>query len=213
MIQSFSSLPSWQAPTCFLTNANMDRVHALKQRLLLRSKDHHEQYIMKSPTLKDAHVYCVIHDLPTQQYGFLLEKFIRTKFHYNKNKDEDCMGDCSKNGENVEIKVSLGGNSCSKFNYVQLRPSHDCHTYLLTAYHLSHENVEQEGELYIFKVSNAAMKQLIVRHGTYAHGTLCEHGKITLETLQTKKEYALRPTIHNACWNALLPFRIMENDL
>jgi hypothetical protein len=40
------------------------------------------------------------------------------------------------NRKNSEVKVSLGGATHSKFNFVQIRPSHDCDTYILTAYHL-----------------------------------------------------------------------------
>lgn len=72
------------------------------------------------------------------------------------------------------------------------------------------------GDLYIFKVSNIEMKKLIVSYGGYAHGTMKEHGKITEETVNdTKiiKEYALRPTIGDKCWKALLPFRVQEADL
>jgi hypothetical protein len=171
---------------------------------------------MKLTTLKEAHTYCVIHGVSAQQYGPLLERFIRTKFNYIKNKAEDCTGDCSKDGLNSEVKVSLGGSTNSKFNFVQIRPSHDCETYILTAYHLSPENVDSEGELYVFKVPKSDIKNIVVAHGGYAHGTIKEHGPITIDSLNDKKsikEYALRPTIDDKCWKALLPFRVPESKL
>lgn len=175
----------------------------------------HDIMIMNEDSLKDAHIYCVIYKISGQQYGPFLEKYIRTKFNYVKNKAEKCIGDCSKNGHNVEIKVSLGGSHHNKFNFVQLRPSHKCDFYILTAYHLCVENVDNEGELYIFKIPHEKIKKLIVDYGSYAHGTVKEHGVITMESVNKndKKEYALRPIIGDSCWNFLLEFRIRESEL
>lgn len=192
-----------------------DRIKRLKEHLFL-SRIKHDIHIMKQRTLKDAHTYCVIHNVSSQQYGPILEKYIRTKFNYIKNKAKDCSGDCSKNGKNSEVKVSIGGLTHTKFNFVQIRPSHDCETYILTAYHLSHANVNKEGTLYIFKVPKKQIKKMIISHGGYAHGTIKEHGTITIESLNdnsTVKEYALRPTINDKCWKELMLFHINENKL
>ena len=192
-----------------------ERVKRLKEHLAL-AKTNHEEQVMKKTTLKDAHIYCVIYNVSAQQYGPLLEKYIRTKFNYIKNKAKDCIGDCAKDGKNSEVKVSLGGAKHTKFNFVQLRPSHDCETYILTAYHLISENVDKEGELYIFRVPKSDIKPIIASYGGYAHGTLKEHGAITLKSLndvKNNKEYAFRPTFNDECWKALLPFRILEKDL
>lgn len=192
-----------------------ERVNRLRE-CLAHSTVKHEDRIMKLSTLKEAHAYCVIHSVSAQQYGPMLERFIRTKFNYIKNKAEDCTGDCSKDGKNSEVKVSLGGITHAKFNFVQIRPTHDCETYILTAYHLSPENVESEGELYVFKVPKEDIKRIVVSHGGYAHGTIREHGPITIESLNDKtsiKEYALRPKINDDCWKALVPFNISESEL
>ena len=52
-----------------------------KERMIGRLKDHlqstrvkHDEEIMKQPTLKDAHIYCVLHGISAQQYGPLLER-------------------------------------------------------------------------------------------------------------------------------------------
>lgn len=191
-----------------------DRIRRLKEHLFL-SKIKHEIYIMKQRTLKDAHIYCVVHNVSSQQYGPILEKYIRTKFNYVKNNSKDCKGDCSKNGKNSEVKVSIGGSTHKKFNFVQIRPSHDCEIYILTAYHLSHENINSEGTLYIFKIPKNQLKQIIVLYGGYAHGTIKEHGKITMESLDnhSTKEYAIRPIFNDNCWKALMNFHINENNL
>ena len=192
-----------------------DRVKRLKEHLTL-SKVKHEDQVMKLATLKEAHTYCVINGVSAQQYGPLLERFIRTKFNYIKNKAEDCTGDCSKDGKNSEVKVSLGGATHTKFNFVQIRPSHDCETYILTAYHLSPENVEAEGELYVFKVPKKDIKKIVLSYGGYAHGTIKEHGAITIDYLddeKSTKEYSLRPTINDDCWKELMAFRVLESAL
>lgn len=192
-----------------------ERVKRLKEHLCL-SKVKHEDQIMKLDTLKEAHTYCVINGLSAQQYGPLLERFIRIKFNYMKNRAEECNGDCSKNGKNSEVKVSLGGATHTKFNFVQIRPSHDCEIYILTAYHLSPENVESEGELYIFKVPKSDIKNIVLSYGGYAHGTIKQHGSITIDSLNDEnsiKEYALRPIINDECWKTLMVFRVPEYEL
>jgi hypothetical protein len=192
-----------------------ERIRRLKEHLAL-AKAKHEIELLKQPTLKDAHTYCVIYNLSAQQYGPMLEKYIRTKFDYQKNKAEDCTGDCSKNGENYEIKVSLGGNNHTKYNFVQIRPAHDCDMYILTAYHLCADNVDEEGDLYVFKVPKEEIKKIIVSYGGYAHGTVKEYGKITLESINNEnkeKEYALRPTVNDKCWKELLKFRVEEKNV
>jgi hypothetical protein len=196
----------------------MDKTERVKKLLehLTISKIKHEDEIMKLATLKDAHIYCIINNISAQQYGPLLERFIRIKFNYIKNKAEDCTGDCSKDGKNSEVKVSFGGVTHSKFNFVQIRPSHDCDIYILTAYNLSFNNVESEGELYVFKVPKEDIKKIIVSFGGYAHGTIKEHGKITIDSLNNEKntkEYALRPTINDACWKELMQFKVIESEI
>ena len=191
------------------------RSDRLKEILGSASKKH-ASYIMKEPSLKDAHVYCVTERLSAQRFGPLIEQYIIEKFGFKKNNASDCIGDCKKNNEQYEIKVSLGGANHDRFNYVQIRLSHSVSYYILTAYHLSHSNVEEEGELYIFKVPKESMKQLILDHGSYAHGTLKEHAKITRESLDditNKKEYALRTRIGDACWKSLIPYMIHEKEL
>jgi len=190
--------------------------------MIEKLKDHlnsihvnHESEILKEETLKSAHMYCVINNISSQQYGPILEKYIISKYKYSKNKPENCTGDCmNKEGVNVEIKVSLGGSKHTKFNYVQIRPFHSCGVYLMTAYHLCMDNVDTGGELYIFNVPKEELNKLLVSYGSYAHGTIKELGKITEESLvNTSKEYALRPSFNDPCWKALLPFRVQADLL
>ncbi len=187
--------------------------------ILSASTVNHNTTILEESTLKDAHVYCVINRISAQQYGPLLQYYIINKFGYITNRAQDTNGDCSKDGINYEVKVSLGGSKFNKFNYVQIRPSHNIHYYILTAYHVDEASVGLEGSLYIFKVSKADMNTLLINHGTYAHGTQNEHGDtITMEELNdpaNRKEYALRPRFssRDRCWQDLLAYQITESQL
>ncbi len=192
------------------------RVDQLKNILMASTKDH-KIPIMEETTLKDAHVYCLLNQISAQQYGPLLQYYIIQKFEFTPNKAKDTIGDCSKDGNNYEIKVSLGGSKFNKYNYVQIRPSHNIQYYLLTAYNLDEASINSGGSLSIFKVAKADMNTLLVNHGSYAHGTKKEHGAtITLEELNdptNKKEYALRPCPNDKCWKDLLPHQITESQL
>lgn len=193
----------------------MSRVAQLRE-VLEQISECHQERICKETTLKNAHIYCVLHRLSAQKFGPLLEKYIIERFDFAKNHATDCTGDCAKADENTEIKVSLGGQSYNKFNYVQIRVHHDVSHYLLTAYTLCNDNVDTEGELFVFRVSHTKMLELLLLHGSYAHGTKKVNGLITEESLNDKsntKEYALRTRFGDACWKALLSFRIQEDEL
>jgi hypothetical protein len=194
------------------TNINPERIEKLKE-LLACSSINHEPEIMKELTLKNAHIYCVINSISAQRYGPLLENYIRVKNKFVKNNASECNGDCSKDSKNVEVKTSLGGSKHNKFNWVQLRVSHNIQYYILTAYHVISENVENGGELYVFSVPKEDMLPLIANYGGYAHGTLNVHGAITLADLKdekNEKEYALRPSYASECWLDIMKFRVNE---
>ena len=78
-------------------------------------------------------------------------------------------------------------------------------------YYVDYTNLDNLGELYIFKLNKENIKPLIVKYGGYAHGTIGELGEITMEDLNdinNPKEYALRPKYGDKCWIELLNFRI-----
>lgn len=189
------------------------------KNILNESTINHAQEIMNCKSWKDAHVYCVVNRLSSQQYGPLLEKYIINKYNFSKSKVIDCNGDISTiKGRNIELKVSTGGKYRNKFNYVQIRPFHKCDMYILTAYHLSVENIKNQGNFYIFKIPKGRLNQLLVRYGGYAHGTITKQGSITTQSLRTLTkdcnhyEYALRPMYNDKCWNTLLKYQIQEHE-
>jgi hypothetical protein len=198
-----------------IPSVSAERIRLLKEHLA-RSTVKHDIQILHEPTWKDAHMYCVIYDISAQQYGPLLERYMQQKYSFAKNSASACTGDCSKEAKNAEVKASLGGAKHVKFNWVQLRVSHDIDYYILTAYHLSSANVESGGDLYIFRVNKEDMLPLIAKYGAYAHGTVREHGAITLTDLKdenNKKEYALRPGFGDKCWMDIMRFRIADSSL
>lgn len=177
-----------------------------------QSNEIHKIKIMNLPTLKEAHIYCKCNNLSGQVAGPALENYIQTRYKMTKNNSSSCIGDLKWNGINIEIKTSNGGNKHNKFNYVQLRLSHECE-YIFTAYYINHKNVENLGELYIFHLNKEQLKQMIVKHGNYAHGTNVKLGEKTVEDLNAinnQKEYAIRPKYGDNCWKDLLQFRIDE---
>lgn len=204
-----------------ITKIHIDEDEPVRKRLKLildTSKVNHKEEILKRETLKDAHIYCKLNNLSGQEAGPLIETYMKEKFNMEKNDPSACIGDMKISGlltnqpanENVEIKISNGGKTNNKFNYVQLRLNHDC-DYIFTAYYLDYTNLNQTGELFVFYLNKTIIKELIAKYGTYAHGTIKKLGQISKKDLDCNsntKEYALRPKYGDKCWKDLLRFRI-----
>jgi len=184
----------------------------LLKNILDRSKIIHKNEIIKQMTIKDGHMYCKINNLSGQVSGPLIEFYIKTKYNMIKNDASQCIGDLKLNEIDIEIKVSNGGKDNNKFNYVQIRMNHVCE-YLLTAYYLDYSNIDDNGELFIFRLKKDDIKQLIAKYGGYAHGTISKLGVITkddLDNMENEKEYALRPKYNDDCWKELLQYRVSD---
>ena len=189
---------------------NNNEIKLKLKHILESSKYNHKIEILKQQDLKKAHIYCKINQLAGQILGPLIEHYIKNKYIMIKNNPSLCNGDLKYNKNNFEIKVSNGGQENNKFNYVQLRMNHNC-DYILTAYYINYDNVETEGELFIFKLTKINIKSLILKYGDYAHGTKKKLGEITYDDLENpinNKEYSIRPKYGGKCWNELLHFRV-----
>lgn len=118
-------------------------------------------------------------------------------------------GDGHKNGVNYEIKTSIHAEK-SKINFVQIRPDHDIHYYILIAYNM-YEN-DTIGNAHIFKIPSHIVHDLIVRFGGYAHGTCKKLGKITSDNIKGRNcEYALRcnPNAKKCeLWNEFMKYEV-----
>jgi hypothetical protein len=160
---------------------------------------------IRNASIKDAHLYCLLANVPSAMVGRLLEARI---------------GGASPS---IDIHVSLkSGVQKKQFHYTQVRICDEIEVYLMTAYDLSEDNAEHGGVLYVFRVDKDAMLYLLSRFGQYAHGTIKEQGKITLEKLKAESiaidpsqtcGYALRPVLGGECWEALMKYRVLVDDV
>lgn len=186
------------------------KIKLILKNLLKIQKINHKIEILKQPNIKRAHIYSKIHQLSGQIAGPLIEYYIKNKYKMIKNNSSLCIGDLHYKKSNIEIKISNGGKDNNKFNYVQLRLNHNC-DYILTAYYISNDNIDIEGELFIFRLNKSDLKDIILKYGEYAHGTINKLGKITKKDLDDKtndKEYAIRPIYGDKCWNELLKYKV-----
>ena len=139
-------------------------------------------------------------------YGKLLEKYIIKQFKME-NSINNISGDAIVKNKNYEIKVSLG-NKNGIFNIVQLRPDHMIDYYIILLYNI-HENKKNFGKVYILKINSNIMNDIILHHGSYAHGTIIKNGIISKNNFIGKKyEYALRPKYNSILWNKLIKYNI-----
>lgn len=209
LIENFINLDTNDKPE----ELNNDYKNKLKQYLdSFCPNKIHEQKIMELSSLKEAHMYCKYNNLSGQFTGPVLEKYIKNKYNMEKNNASCCNGDLKFNEVNIEIKASNGGKENNKFNFVQLRMNHNCE-YIFSAYYIDYKNLDDLGELFIFRLNKQNIKDLIVKYGGYAHGTIEKLGEITTEDvnkLNNPKEYALRPKYGDKCWDELLKYRISE---
>ena len=186
-------------------------IHLKLKNILHLSKCNHKNEIIKqSSNIKDAHIYCKINQLSGQISGPLIEYYIKNTYNMSKNNSSLCIGDLKYKNKNIEIKISTGGKENNKFNYVQLRINHKC-DYILTAYYLSEKNIKNNGELFIFRLNKNNIKNIILKFGNYAHGTIQKLGIINKKDLNdhnNDKEYAIRPKYGDKCWNELLKYKI-----
>ena len=153
----------------------------------------HRNNILLCNTIKDAHIYSKINQLPGNIYGDLIEYFIQTKYNLQKIHPNKLSGDFKANNCNIELKVSNGGFQHNIFTFSQLRLHHNC-DYLLSAYYLSPQNLYRNGDHYLFYLTKQDMINTVNKDVDLSHKQLRIH--------YDKKK-----------WNQLLRFRIADNDI
>ena len=123
-----------------------------------------------------------------QPQSTLMERIIKTDLKIS-NPIDNISGDGCKNNINYEIKVSIHSKD-SKLNIVQIRPDHNIDYYIIVYYNLYNNNI---GEGFILKIPSEELYNLVVKYGSYAHGTIIKQGKIILTNIKgNNNEYALR---------------------
>ena len=163
---------------------------------------------------------CILckHQLSSQQWGPLLESFIKEKFNIGPAVDSVSGDGCSSKGLNIEIKVSLGDKG-GQLNFVQLRPDHNIDYYLFLGYNLFKGEL---GQTHWLLCPSKELYTLLPTYGGYAHGTISKLGDITMENIYGRGcEYALRPNPAlkdtrkgKKLWNIMCEkFSVTEDDI
>ena len=163
---------------------------------------------------------CILckHQLSSQQWGPLLESFIKEKFNIGPAVDSVSGDGCSPKGLNIEIKVSLGDKG-GQLNFVQLRPDHTIDYYLFLGYNLFEGEL---GQTHWLLCPSKELYTLLPTYGGYAHGTISKLGDITMENIYGRGcEYALRPNPvlddtrkGKKLWNIMCgKFSVTEDDI
>jgi hypothetical protein len=180
-----------------------------KLRIILDSKEiNHKKNILKEISLKRAHIYCKINKISGQVFGILLEDYIINKFIAVRVSSRNGNGDFSFNNKNYELKCSLGGKTHNKFNYVQIRLNHSC-DFILTAYVINSDNIQNNGRLYVFRITYLEMSSLCLnmKYVSYAHGTKNNNSKKNILDL----EFAIRLKYKSTNWKYFMKYCIFEN--
>lgn len=126
--------------------------------------------------------------LSSNQWGILLENFIREHFLLDKSNNKT-SGDAKSKDKTFEIKVSLGDIK-GQLSFVQLRPDHKIDYYIFLTYNLFDDKL---GKIYWFLCKSNDLYDLLPEFGQYAHGTTEKLGEITIDNIYNQNhEYALR---------------------
>lgn len=131
---------------------------------------------------------CILARMYLQPQSTLMERIIKTDLKIS-NPIDNISGDGCKNNINYEIKVSIHSKD-SKLNIVQICPDHNIDYYIVIYYNLHNDNI---GDSFILKVPCDELYNLVIKYGSYAHGTINKLGKITLKNIKgNNNEYSLR---------------------
>lgn len=164
----------------------IDLVKQMKSKDKLEKKDNLEK-IKKAKKLIHK---CILGRLLLAPQSTDMETIIKKDLHIGKALNTT-SGDGHKNGINYEIKVSIHSRD-SRINIVQIRPNHNIDFYIIVTYNMYENNTI--GKAYILKIPSSIIRNLIIKFGTYAHGTIKELGEIkdNIKKKDSNCEYALR---------------------
>lgn len=161
--------------------------------------------ILKTNTFREA---CVIAKsfLTTQSYGHVIDTWFSEHYDFKKLKSSDGVGDDKVFGKyNTEVKASLCDDG-KKYNYVQIRLTHDIHFYLLPTYDFVLDKT------YYFLLTKKEMVEMVTKYGEYAHGRKKEKGPIVENLDNPDIEFCIRPVVGKECWKEIMKFNVNEDD-
>ena len=180
--------------SCLLSSASNEdiKLKLIVSELKLkdvRKKEFKRKALQEIKSEKTLTGKCILGRAYLSPQSTLMETILKQELKLEEAKGPT-SGDCVKNGVNYEVKFSIHGNG-SMLNFVQIRPDHNVHYYILVAYNM-YDN-EDIGKAHIFKVPTKILHGMVVKYGQYAHGSRAKLGNITLENINGNgREYALR---------------------
>ena len=153
------------------------------------AKRYYDMCVAETDLLKKC-ILCKKYLTPSQ-WSCILEDYIKMILNIGKRIDNISGDGCSRfSNKNIEIKVSLGDHN-GRVHFVQLRPDHHIDFYVFLVYNMFEGEL---GKIFWFICEPHDLYKLLPDYGGYAHGTITQLGKITLDNVYGRNcEYALRP--------------------
>ena len=161
--------------------------------------------ILKAKTFREASIISKSF-LTTQGYGHVIDTWFSEHYEFKKLKSSDGVGDDKVFDKyNTEVKASLCDDG-KKYNYVQIRLTHDIDFYFLPTYDfISYKS-------YYFLLSKKEMIEMVKKYGEYAHGRKDEKGPIVDNIFNPDIEFCIRPVVGKECWKEFMKFDVNEED-
>jgi len=147
--------------------------------------------------------------LPPQSYGHVMNNWFRNSPHsdFKNLKSSDRIGDDLVFGKyHTEVKASLCDDG-KKYNYVQIRLTHDIHFYFLPTY-----DFVLDKSYYFLLTKKEMIKMIKLSNGELAHGTRSEKGTLEENINNPDIEFSIRPVVGKFLWKELMKFNISEVD-
>ena len=179
----------YEAKVALLTEENKK----LHKRLDIKNSDR------ESLNLKDLHIHC--RENRSSRNSYIQNKIIKD-YNMTKTSAERREGDALYKNYKIELKNSVASPTS---HFVQIRLHQPIDYYLLTS-------LTSDNKLYMFLISHLDMRDLILKYGSYAHGSKKDLGPIKESIDKPNVEFALRPKHGGKCWNEMLEFH-SKNEL
>lgn len=184
---------------------NKEIIIQILKQLLEKQKKNNWALIEDINCLNTIFSVCKCYFYP-QSYGPLIQKKIIQLYGWIHLEPHKCQGDIQTKNYNIELKVSLGGQTNDRFHFAQLRQSHKIDFYVFIAYRLTESNYQELGELFIFKMDKKQILPFLANG--FSHRTKQEWSKnpFGLEEKYIQVKY------DSVGWHNLLKYRISLQD-
>ncbi len=185
-------------------------VEKLKQDVIDRKTNRKSiiKDILAANSFREAAIIAKFY-LPPQSYGHVMNNWFRNSPHsdFKNLKSSDRIGDDLVFGKyHTEVKASLCDDG-KKYNYVQIRLTHDIHFYFLPTY-----DFVLDKSYYFLLTKKEMIKMIKLSNGELAHGTRSEKGTLEENINNPDIEFSIRPVVGKFLWKELMKFNISEVD-